>query len=69
VTPRDSSLQFESAHAAILKDISNLPGARLIDVDPRNRLAVIEVPTQLSAQVHSTLADRFIVDANATLRY
>jgi hypothetical protein len=44
-------------------------GARLIDLDPRNRIAIIEVPDHLEAAVRAALGHRFVVDPNAPLKY
>lgn len=65
VSPRDASMPFDEAH----RIIANVPGTRVTDVDSKNRIAVIEVPAQMSADVERALQDRFFVDPNAPLRY
>jgi hypothetical protein len=49
--------------------IRQVPGVRVTDLDPKNRIAIIEVPEQLSAEVQGALESRFLVDPNAPLRY
>jgi hypothetical protein len=49
--------------------IAAIPGARVTDLDPKNRIAVIEVPAPLAAATKRALEDRFLVDPNATIGY
>jgi hypothetical protein len=65
VSPRDASMPFDVAH----RIIADVPGARVTDVDAKNRIAVIEVPAHMSADVERALQDRFLVDPNAPLQY
>jgi hypothetical protein len=69
VTPRDASTSFEETQETLRMVLSATPGARMIDLDPKNRIAIIEVPDHLEAAVRAVLGHRFIVDPNAPLRY
>ena len=69
MTPRDASTSFDETQETLRMVLSATPDARLIDSDPRNRIAIIEVPDHLVAAVRTALGHRFIVDPNAPLRY
>jgi hypothetical protein len=65
VSPRDDSMAFDEA----TRIIKNVPGVRLTNVDPKNRIAIVEVPGHLQQAVKKALEHRFLVDENAPLRY
>jgi hypothetical protein len=65
LSPRDQSMPFEE----VSRIISAVPGVRVTQLDPKNRIAVIAVPEHLSAAVQQALQDRFLIDPNATLGY
>ncbi len=69
VAPRDASSSFEEAQEAISRALSAIPGVRVTDADPKNRIAIIEVPNDLVEEVRGALEDRFFVDPNARLRF
>jgi hypothetical protein len=58
-------MPFEEAR----RIVAAVPGVRVTDADPKNRIAVIEVPENLAVAVQKALQARFLVDPNATLRY
>jgi hypothetical protein len=69
VAARDASASFDETQQIIKTVLSATPGARVVDMDPRNRLAVVEIPGHLVDTVRHALGHRFVVDPNAPLRY
>ncbi|KIZ43721.1 MULTISPECIES: hypothetical protein [Rhodopseudomonas] len=69
MTPRDGSTSFDDAEAAIRQVLSDTPETKLVDLDRKNRIAVIEIPDQAVTAVRDALQSRFQIDPNAPLRF
>ena len=49
--------------------LASTPGARVVDLDPTTKVAVIEVPDSHVQAVRAALDALFLVDPNAPLTY
>jgi len=69
IAPSDTSMSFDEAHKVVKSVVATIAGCRIIDVDPRNKIAIVEIPSGEVAALRSALGSGFLVDPNAPLRY
>jgi hypothetical protein len=69
VASRDATVPFETTLNSVRAAIAATPGARMVDIDKKNGVAVVELPGDRVAAIRGALGDGYLIDPNAPLTY
>jgi hypothetical protein len=69
VAPRNPSEPVSSTLQAIQKALQSAPGSRVVSVDYKTGVVVVEIPSSEVSRVRDELDGNFLFDPNAKLGY
>lgn len=69
IASRDPSAPIDSTIQAVQRALQSVVGSRVVSVDRKTSIVVVEIPESAVEQVRTALGSGFMFDPNSKLKY